>query len=185
MKTFSKIAALALLLLALVPATAAQAQDCSQDPYCNPDTPSNDSNDRNDDDDTDVEDSDFEECVEDGVGESDDTLGEECETPRGELCDEQNGGAANGGTDDEDVCDDTDVLPSESENTPTGGGTDTGAGDAEGPAGAAAEADAATAPSGALPLTGGDIIGMAAIGAVALGLGTVLVRRSRTMKSAA
>ena len=37
-----------------------------------------------------------------------------------------------------------------------------------------------TAPAGQLPFTGGDVAGMVIIGAVALGAGTVLVRRSRT-----
>ena len=35
-------------------------------------------------------------------------------------------------------------------------------------------------PAGQLPFTGGDVAGMLVIGALALGAGTVLVRRSRT-----
>lgn len=42
-----------------------------------------------------------------------------------------------------------------------------------------------TAPSGELPFTGGDVIGLTIIGAGALGLGTVLVRRSKAAKTAA
>lgn len=48
------------------------------------------------------------------------------------------------------------------------GGDDTGA------AGAAQ-----TAPTGSLPITGGDAVGLAVIGAAAVATGTVLVRRSR------
>lgn len=55
--------------------------------------------------------------------------------------------------------------------------TDRGTGDV-----AAAEQ---TAPSGTLPFTGGDIVGLTAFGTVALAVGLVLVRRSRAMKRAA
>jgi LPXTG-motif cell wall-anchored protein len=41
------------------------------------------------------------------------------------------------------------------------------------------------APSGALPLTGGDVVGLAAIGAAAVGIGALLVRRSRSATSVA
>lgn len=48
---------------------------------------------------------------------------------------------------------------------------------------AAAESDApASAPSGGLPITGSDVIGMAVVGAVAIALGAVLVRRSKVSK---
>jgi LPXTG-motif cell wall-anchored protein len=46
--------------------------------------------------------------------------------------------------------------------------------------GAAAQA----APSGSLPLTGGDVVGLAVIGAAAVGTGAVLMRRSRTNPTA-
>ena len=41
-----------------------------------------------------------------------------------------------------------------------------------------------TSRSGSLAVTGGDILGMAAIGAGAIGVGTVLVRRGRTRSTA-
>jgi 5'-nucleotidase len=41
------------------------------------------------------------------------------------------------------------------------------------------------APSGSLPLTGGDVVGMAVIGAAAVGIGAVLVRRSRSAQRTA
>ena len=78
---------------------------------------------------------------------------------------------------------DTDVSPGSAEAPATGTETD-GA-----PAGELPISDelpaTAEAPSGSLPITGSDVVGIAAIGAAALGLGTVLVRRSRTMKPAA
>jgi hypothetical protein len=37
-----------------------------------------------------------------------------------------------------------------------------------------------TTPSGALPFTGGDVAGLVVVGTVALGAGTVMVRRTRT-----
>ena len=46
-------------------------------------------------------------------------------------------------------------------------------------------AGAATAPSGSLPITGGDVVGIAALGAVAVGLGTVLVKRSKAARQPA
>jgi hypothetical protein len=42
------------------------------------------------------------------------------------------------------------------------------------------EPDAATPTSGSLPFTGGDVAGMVVIGAAAVGIGAVMVRRSRT-----
>ena len=51
--------------------------------------------------------------------------------------------------------------------------------------GAEAGAAAATAPSGSLPITGGDVVGIAALGAVAVGLGTVLVKRSKAARQPA
>ena len=47
------------------------------------------------------------------------------------------------------------------------------------------EAVAETSPSGTLPFTGGDVAGLVAIGVAALGLGTLLVRRSRTRSESA
>jgi LPXTG-motif cell wall-anchored protein len=41
------------------------------------------------------------------------------------------------------------------------------------------------APSGSLPLTGGDVVGMSIIGAGAIAVGTVLVRRSKRSGAAA
>ena len=41
------------------------------------------------------------------------------------------------------------------------------------------------APSGSLPLTGGDVVGMSIIGAGAIAVGTVLVRRSKRTGAAA
>ena len=38
------------------------------------------------------------------------------------------------------------------------------------------------APTGGLPITGGDVLGMATVGAVAIALGGVLVRRSKVAK---
>jgi LPXTG-motif cell wall-anchored protein len=59
-------------------------------------------------------------------------------------------------------------------------------GNVEVPTGAPAQAEvpgpapaAAQAPSGGLPLTGGDVVGMTVIGAGAIAVGTVLVRRSK------
>lgn len=67
-------------------------------------------------------------------------------------------------------------APGEAE---TGGGGEVAAGGAEtGAAGAAA-------PSGTLPVTGGDIAGLALIGAGAVAAGAVLVRRSRRADAAA
>lgn len=42
-----------------------------------------------------------------------------------------------------------------------------------------------SAPSGTLPLTGGDVVQLAVIGAGAIGLGALLVRRSRASQPAA
>ena len=67
---------------------------------------------------------------------------------------------------------DTEVSPSADEGV-------TGGGNAEAGANADAGAGAATAPSGTLPFTGGDVVGIAIIGAAAIGLGALLVRRSK------
>ena len=45
-----------------------------------------------------------------------------------------------------------------------------------------AEAAQNSAPSGELAFTGGDVLGMTIIGAGALGVGTILVRRSKAAK---
>lgn len=42
-----------------------------------------------------------------------------------------------------------------------------------------ASTNAAAPSSGSLPVTGGDVLGLAAIGAAAVGTGAVMVRRSR------
>jgi hypothetical protein len=42
-----------------------------------------------------------------------------------------------------------------------------------------------SAPSGELAFTGGDVLGMTIIGAGALGIGTILVRRTKTAKQSA
>ncbi|MEN3273083.1 MAG: hypothetical protein V7636_1844 [Actinomycetota bacterium] len=42
-----------------------------------------------------------------------------------------------------------------------------------------------SAPAGELAFTGGDVLGMTVIGAGALGLGTILVRRSKAAKQTA
>ena len=47
------------------------------------------------------------------------------------------------------------------------------------------EAVAESGPSGTLPFTGSDIVGLVVIGVAALGLGTLLVRRSRTRSESA
>jgi hypothetical protein len=93
--------------------------------------------------------------------------------------DVNNGGGDNGA-----------VLPAEAEKPTSGGSTDVAPGSGEStPVGAPASAEnaptAATAPSGTLPFTGGDVVGMAIIGAGALGIGTVLVKRSKKSGSAA
>lgn len=48
------------------------------------------------------------------------------------------------------------------------------------PAGALAENRESSAPSGGLPVTGGDILGLTLVGAGAIGTGVFLVRRSRS-----
>lgn len=70
---------------------------------------------------------------------------------------------------------------------PTGGG-DVLANSEEKPADLVQPAAAQAAPSasaGELAFTGGDVVGMTIIGAGALGLGTILVRRSKAAKQAA
>lgn len=78
------------------------------------------------------------------------------------------------------------VLPAEASQG-GGAGADTGApGSADTGAPASAEAPAATtAPSGSLPFTGGDVVGMVIIGAGAVALGSVLVLRSKRSSKAA
>jgi hypothetical protein len=74
------------------------------------------------------------------------------------------------------------VLPSESEKPPvTETAGEPAAVEIEAPAAAETPAPAAveSAPSGSLPFTGGDVVGLTVIGAGALAIGTVLVRRSR------
>lgn len=50
---------------------------------------------------------------------------------------------------------------------------------------AAAQPVVAEAPKGELAFTGGDVLGMSVIGAGALGVGTILVRRSKAAKQSA
>lgn len=60
--------------------------------------------------------------------------------------------------------------------------------DADEPIGDVASAEVETArsaPSGTLPLTGGDVVQLAVIGVGAIGVGAVLVRRSRSHRAAA
>ena len=93
--------------------------------------------------------------------------------------------------DDDDDGDDGSVLPNDDEEptgeTPTGGpgGAETDTPDAGAlpgseTAGAPGAAPVEAAPvSGSLPITGGDVAGLTAMGAAAIGIGAVLVRRSR------
>jgi hypothetical protein len=171
MKIFSRAAALAVLLIALFLPVAHADPTCT-DPYCTPNTPNHGSQD----------------CG--STGGTDLTTGAPCDTtttvPKGESCDEMNGGAANGGTDNTAVCEHGAVSPSESQQTPTGGGsTSGGAAGAEAAPAAASAPAAATAPSGSLPFTGGDVAGMTIIGAAALAMGLVLVNRSKKAKAEA
>lgn len=71
-------------------------------------------------------------------------------------------------------------------NVPSGGGEDGGVlpSEAEKPA-AVTPTSSTSAPSGELPFTGGDVVGLTIIGAGALGLGTIMVRRSKAAKSIA
>lgn len=123
MRIISKVAAIALVLFALVPAVTAGAQNCPTYPDCV------DSN----------------------------------EQDRG-------GSDAGGGAEA-----DTGGRPSDAPAANDSGGS--AGGPAAGPAGGPANA-----PTGALPITGGDVVGMATIGAVAIALGAVLVRRSKVAK---
>ena len=158
MKTLARAAAAAILLVAL----AAGGAHAQQTPYTNPSTPTNPPSD----------------------------------TPRGntsEQCipdDDSVDSDGPGGTDDEVLCDtnDSDVLPDESETgseTPPdeGGETVVVPGGAEQPRGTTASGP--TAPSGSLPFTGGDVVGLTVVGAAALAVGALLVRRSRAMKQSA
>lgn len=71
----------------------------------------------------------------------------------------------------------TDVRPATAENG--GGSTGSGGGTDVSPASAKVSPAAATAPSGSLPFTGGDVVGLTVIGAGALALGTIMVSRSK------
>lgn len=71
-----------------------------------------------------------------------------------------------------------DVL-SGGEEAPTSQNQDQGPG-GESVGGPAAAQTAQPAPGGSLPITGGDVAGLAILGAAAVGAGAVLVRRSRT-----
>lgn len=62
-----------------------------------------------------------------------------------------------------------------------GAGEEVGApGAGELPSEEAAGEEAAAEPGGTLPFTGGDVVGLAVIGALAVGAGVVLIRRSKT-----
>lgn len=50
-------------------------------------------------------------------------------------------------------------------------------------AGAPAAAEAASAPSGSLPFTGGDVAGLVLVGGAAIGAGALMIRRSRTQQA--
>lgn len=106
------------------------------------------------------------------VGGSD--SGSDVDTPRGGSAGGPAGGPVSGGT--------------AGTGGTTGGGTDVLGAESEAPTGAVSAesggAAAATAPSGALPITGGDVIGIAAFGAAAVGLGTILVKRSKAARLA-
>jgi hypothetical protein len=95
------------------------------------------------------------------------------ETPRG---DEGSGGEDTPGA----VLGENDEAPAVEET----GGAPAGAevlGESETAPAAAAAAE--TAPSGTLPFTGGDVVGMTVVGAAAVGIGAVMVRRSRRVGS--
>lgn len=152
MRTSTRAAALAALAVAfLVPAGAAAAED-----YPAPnDTPNNP-----------------------GVVNNSDN-----DSPRGDNDNDSSGGDSSGGG--------GSVLPDSNEDAPTAGDETPPAGAPGGAetddvlsegetVGAPAAAAAETAPvSGSLPITGGDVVGLSVIGAAAIGLGSVLVRRSR------
>lgn len=95
------------------------------------------------------------------------------------------------GVDDEVACDEGAVLPTNEETTPSGGGEAVSPGGAEegevGPTGndAGAAAGVETAPSGSLPITGGDVVGLVVMGGAALAIGGALVARSRRMRGTA
>jgi hypothetical protein len=76
--------------------------------------------------------------------------------------------------------DDANVLPSETDQgvSTSGGGPAAVETPAVTPAADTAPA-VSTAPSGSLPFTGGDVVGMAVIGFGALALGTLMVLRSK------
>lgn len=70
-------------------------------------------------------------------------------------------------------------------NVPTPSGEDGGVLPSESEKPAVIPASDSQAPSGELPFTGGDVIGLTIIGAGALGLGTIMVRRSKAAKATA
>ena len=79
------------------------------------------------------------------------------------------------------------VLPSEAEQSPAAvvapavAEEEPAAVVTQTPAPAAVE----SAPTGSLPFTGGDVVGITVIGAAALGLGTIMVRRSKAAQATA
>lgn len=105
-KTILKVAAIALVLLTLIPTRAATAQDCTTEVYCT------------------------------------------------SAADRDVGSADNG----------------DAETAPNAGTPAAPANQSGGPV---------SAPTGALPITGGDVVGMAVIGAVTIALGSALVHRSK------
>ncbi|HEX4906753.1 MAG TPA: hypothetical protein VFU93_14945 [Acidimicrobiales bacterium] len=160
MRMMSKVAGTAVLLFTLFPAVAANAQvDCARADYCNPNTPD--------------------------VGGSDSGSDVDTDQPRGDSAGGpggapvSGGAAGSGGTTDDGTA---------GNGGTTGGGTAVLGAESEAPTGAVSAesggAAAATAPSGALPITGGDVIGIAAFGAAAVGLGTILVKRSKAARLA-
>jgi hypothetical protein len=203
MKIFSKAAALAVLLLGFTLSGAANAQTYpapppgdtptiptggdtpggpggSSDEQCIPDADNVDSDGAGG---TDDEVACDEQCIpdgdnvdSDGAGGTDDEVACDEDTPRGDTDDN-----------DDESDDDGDVLGGDTEDNPTGGETvgvpgGVEAGTATVGGGAGAGAGAATAPSGSLPLTGGDVLGLTAMGAAALAVGGAMVRRSRVMR---
>ena len=82
------------------------------------------------------------------------------------------------------------VLPSEAEQTPPTTVAEVAPAESEQPAAPAvaetpAPAAVESAPTGSLPFTGGDIAGITVIGIGAVGIGTLMVRRSRTVRAVA
>lgn len=198
MSFYSKAAALGVLVIGFtlpIGATASASEDCERDDYCNPETPEY------------VCVPDGDDVDSDGDGVRDDEVN--CDEGTGDTGDSgdsgdsgevlpADGGTSTGAPGGAETGDDAEVLPADGGNSTaapggaeTGGEGETGApmpGQAGAQAGAPGQAEAAasaaqTAPSGTLPFTGGDVVGLTLIGAGALAVGTVLVLRSR--KSAA